>query len=77
MLTHNDMMNIQRVLDDRYVLQVDCDDKREVFNKRLAKDDKRIEIIAHDFRIIKWLVSAVAAASGGSLLTAIVELLSK
>lgn len=63
--------------DERYVMAKDCNDRQEKFNGRLANDDKRIEIIFHDFKIIKWLLTALAGASGGSLITAIIELLSK
>ena len=76
-LTHDDFMEIKQVLDDRYVLQSDCSEKQESLNKKLAKDDKRIEIIIHDFKIIKWLLTALAGASGGSLITALVELFAK
>ena len=76
-LTHDDFTEIKKVLDDRYVLQSDCNENQNLLNKKLAKDDKRIEIIMHDFKIIKWLITAVAGASGGSLITAIIELFSK
>jgi hypothetical protein len=70
-------MELKRVFDDRYVMQSDCDNVQSNFNKKFAKDDKRIEIIIHDFKIIKWLLTALAGASGGSLVTALVELFSK
>ena len=76
-LTHDDFMEIKQMLDDRYVLQSDCGETQNSLNKKLAKDDKRIEIIIHDFKIIKWLIGAVVGASGGSLITALVELFAK
>lgn len=76
-LDHNDIMELKRVFDDRYVLQSDCNDKQESVNKKFAKDDKRIEIISHDFAVIKKLMWAVASASIGSLVVAFFELILK
>lgn len=76
-IEHEDIMELKRVFDDRYVLQSDCGETQNSLNKKLAKDDKRIEIIMHDFKIIKWLIGAVVGASGGSLVTAIIDLFSK
>jgi hypothetical protein len=74
-LTHEDMQEIKEILDDRYVQIVDCDNKQTDINKKFANDDKRIEIIAHDFGVIKKLMWAVATASIGSLVVAFFELI--
>ena len=63
--------------DERYVMQSECSEKQEKVNKMFANDDKRIEIIVHDFKIIKWLLTVLAGASGGSLITALIELFLK
>jgi hypothetical protein len=76
-LTHEDKAEIKEMCDDRYVLQSACVEKQEFVNGRLAKDDKRIEIISHDFSIIKKLMWAVATASIGSLMVAFFELILK
>lgn len=76
-LDHEDFNEIKRVLDDRYVLQSDCSDKQESLNGKLAKDDKRIAIITHDFSVVKKLMWAVATASIGSLVVAFFELILK
>jgi hypothetical protein len=76
-LNHEDITELKELFDDRYVLQSDCNENQNSLNKKLAKDDKRIEIIMHDFKIIKWLITAVAGASGGSLITALIELFAK
>lgn len=76
-ITHEDVTELKRVFDDRYVLQSDCNEKQENVNKRFAKDDKRIEIISHDFGVIKKLMWAVASASIGSLVVAFFELILK
>ena len=74
-LTHEDMQKIKEILDDRYVQIVDCDNKQTDINKKFANDDKRIEIIAHDFGVIKKLMWTVATASIGSLVVAFFELI--
>lgn len=72
-----DILELQDILDDRYVLQSDCNDKQEKMNGRFANDDKRIAIISHDFAVIKKLMWAVASASIGSLVVAFFELILK
>jgi hypothetical protein len=76
-LGHDDFTEIKRVLDDRYVLQSDCNERQESVSKKFANDDKRIEIISHDFGVIKKLMWAVASASIGSLVVAFFELILK
>ena len=44
-LTHEDMQEIKKILDDRYVQIVDCDSKQTDINKKFAKDDKRLDRI--------------------------------
>ncbi len=76
-LTREDFTDIKNELDDRYVLQSECNDKQDAVNKKLSNDDKRIEIISHDFATIKKLMWAVASASIGSLVVAFFELILK
>jgi hypothetical protein len=75
MITHDDINELKKVFDDRYMMQSDCTEKQEQVNKKFANDDKRIEIIAHDFGTIKKLMWAVASASIGSLVVAFFELI--
>lgn len=76
-ITHEDITELKKVFDDRYVLQSDCNERQEAVNKKFAKDDKRIEIITHDFGVVKKLMWAVATASIGSLVVAFFELILK
>lgn len=80
-LEHNEIQSLKKEIfeeaDERYVKIESCTDKQEAVNKKLAKDDKRIEIISHDFDIIKKLMWAVASASIGSLVVAVFELILK
>ena len=72
-ITHEDITELKRVFDDRYVLQSDCNDKQEAVNKKFANDDKRIDLMATDIKQMRsetknglkfnnWLTSAVLAA---------------
>ena len=71
----NDMAYIRQVLDDIYVMQSDCDDKRDKINKELSNDDKRIDILTHDFAIVKKLAWIIATSVIGILVTAICNLI--
>lgn len=44
-VTHEDIQELKKVFDDRYVLQSDCNDKQEQITKKLATDDKRIDLL--------------------------------
>lgn len=63
--------------DEKYVHISDCNDKQDSVNKKLSKDDKRIELLIHDFRVIKWLITTVAASSIGALVVSLFELILK
>lgn len=76
-LNHEDIQELKKVFDDRYVLQSDCNDKQEIINKKFSNDDKRIEIISHDFGVVKKLMWVVASSSIGSLVVAFFELILK
>ncbi len=68
---------IKKEFDDRYVHQSDCNETRAQNSKNFAKNDNRIEIISHDFEVIKKLVWTIASASIGSLVVAFFELILK
>lgn len=72
-ITHDDITELKRVFDDRYVLQSDCSDKQETINKKLANDDKRIDLILAEQKSMRqetksglkfnnWLTTAVLGA---------------
>ena len=71
----NDMAYIRQTLDDIYVMQRDCDSKRDEINKMLSNDDKRIDILAHDFTIVKKLAWIIATSVIGILITSICNLI--
>ena len=68
---------ILEITDERYVHINDCAETQNQNSKRFAKDDKRIEIISHDFAVVKKLMWAVATGSIGSLVVAFFELILK
>ena len=44
-ITHEDIQEIKKILDDRYVQIVDCDSRQTDINKKFANDDKRLDRI--------------------------------
>lgn len=72
-LTHEDIMELKKVFDDRYVQIADCDSVQEGFNKKFANDDKRIDLILSEQKQMRnetksglkfnnWLTAAVLGA---------------
>lgn len=65
-ITHEDMQEIKKVLDDRYVLQADCDATQQSINSKFANDDKRIDLILlkqeegnKDIKKNNWLTTTI------------------
>ena len=44
-VNHEDIQELKKVFDDRYVLQSDCDATQQKINNKFANDDKRIELL--------------------------------
>lgn len=61
MITHEDITELKKVFDDRYVMQSDCDSTQAAINKKFANDDKRIELLVHQQTINNWLTGAIAS----------------
>lgn len=78
---HTEIQNLKKEFfneaDNRYVKIEDCDKSRDDVSKKFANDDKRIEIISHDFAVIKKLMWTVASGTIGSLVVAFIELILK
>ena len=60
-ITHDDIQELKRVFDDRYVLQSDCETTQQKINSRFANDDKRIELLINQQTINNWLTGAIAS----------------
>lgn len=72
-ITHDDITELKRVFDDRYVRIEDCNDKQAEVNSKLANDDKRIDLILLEQKQMRqetksglkfnnWLTAAVLGA---------------
>lgn len=59
-ITHEDITELKKVFDDRYVLQSDCNEIQEGVNKKFANDDKRIDLLINQQKINNWLTLAIA-----------------
>ena len=60
-VTHEDITELKKVFDDRYVLQSDCDSTQLSISKKFANDDKRIEILISRQNINNWLTGVIAS----------------
>lgn len=76
-IDHEDITELKKVFDDRYVLQADCSERQEGINKKFANDDKRIEKLFDKLAIWDKLLWAIATASVGALVVAFLELILK
>lgn len=77
MLTHDDFNEIKKELDDRYVLQSDCNDKQENVNKKLANDDKRIDKLLDRFNTVSKLLWVIASSVIGAVILELFGLIFK
>ena len=60
-VSHEDIQELKKVFDDRYVLQSDCDAIQQKINNKFANDDKRIELLVRQQTINNWLTGAIAS----------------
>lgn len=78
-ITHEDITELKKVFDDRYVKIEECNDKQEKINGKLANDDKRIDLILQEqkqtkiemksgFKFNNWLTAGVLAAIIGAVI---------
>ena len=77
MLTRDDFKEIKKELDDRYVLQSDCNDKQKAVNKKLADDDKRIDKLLDRFHTVSKLLWVIASSVIGALVLELLGLIFK
>lgn len=77
LITHEDMKEIKKELDERYVQQVDCDDIQRETNKKFANDDKRIDLLSHRMNVWNKLLWTIASTSIGALITSVLQLILK
>ena len=79
-ISHEDMQEIKKILDDRYVQIADCDNTQSEMNKKFANDDKRIDRIMllqedTNAKLTKnnWLTTAILSVIIGIVVTMILK----
>ena len=60
-ITHEDITELKKVFDDRYVLQSDCSEIQEKISGKFSNDNTRIELIISQQKINNWLTGAIAS----------------
>jgi hypothetical protein len=60
-VTHEDITELKKVFDDRYVMIEDCKETQEKVNNKFSNDDKRIELLINQQKINNWLTLAIAS----------------
>jgi hypothetical protein len=60
-VTHEDITELKKVFDDRYVLQSDCDAVQTEMNKRFSRDDKKLAVLDLKMTACLWLMGVVAS----------------
>ena len=76
-VTHEDITEIKRVLDDRYMMRSDCDTVQASVNKKFANDDTRIRLFEQKMTSWEWLFKLIATGTIGTLVTSVLALILK
>lgn len=76
-ITHEDMQEIKKVLDDRYVQIADCDNKQNDVNRRFSNDDTRIKLFEQKMKSWEWMFKLIATGTVGTLITSVLSLILK
>ena len=76
-LEKEDILELQDILDDRYVLQSECNEKQEKVNSKFANDDKRIDKLIDKIETWNKLFWVIASSSIGALAVSFIELISR
>lgn len=76
-MNNEERKEIEELFDSRYVRKDDCIERKEAIDKRFSNDDKRIEIISHDFGTLKKLLWIIASASVTSAVAVLIDMILK
>ena len=60
-ITHEDITELKKVFDDRYVLQSDCDAVQTEMNRKFSKDDKKLAVLDLKMTACLWLMGIIAS----------------
>lgn len=58
-INHEDIQELKRVFDDRYVLQSECEETQRAINRKFSNDNTRIELLLQQQKINNWLTTAI------------------
>lgn len=61
MIGHEDINELKKVFDDRYVMQSKCDSIQRRLLDKFANDDKRIGMLVQIQKVNNWLTATIAA----------------
>ena len=61
MITHEDITELKKVFDDRYVLQSECDATQQKMLGKFSNDNTRIELLVSQQKINNWLTLGIAS----------------
>lgn len=59
-VSHDDITELKRVFDERYVMQKACAEKQEEVNRKFSNDNTRIALLISQQKINNWLTLAIA-----------------
>lgn len=74
-LSIEDMSAIKNELDDRYVMQADCNEKQEQVSHKFANDDKRIDMLVSKTKAWDKLLWTIATTGVGAFVAEIINLI--
>ena len=60
-VTHEDITELKKVFDDRYVLQSDCDNVQKKMNDKFSRDDKKLAVLDLKMTASLWLIGIIAS----------------
>lgn len=60
-LSHEDITELKKVFDDRYVLQSDCDNVQKNMNDKFSRDDKKLAVLDLKMTACLWLMGIIAS----------------
>lgn len=79
-VTHEDIQELKKVFDERYVQIKDCDNVQENMNAKFANDDKRIDRLLFgqeqtlkDLKKNNWLTTAILTVIIGIVITLVIN----
>ena len=76
-MTMEEKQELEDFCNARYVRKDDCIERKEHMEEKLANDDKRIEVIEHDFGVLKRLLWLIAGEGAAALVAMLINLIVK